>query len=307
VRSEIASVTRADLLEFEREVIREGKLAVLVQGNYLEEEARAVANVAEASLGYETLPPSKFPPYFSPLVLPRREKPVVLTLENPNKDNDNSCVEILLQSTDKKDNGVVTVLGTLIGELFYDDLRTKQQLGYIVSSGVKTLGEAKSLAFIVQTGPERSGSYVRGAIEKFISGFGATLRSMREEDIETTVRADVEKLVVRDQKLGAAATRNWAEIGAGLFQFDRQQSEARAMMAVTKSDVVAWWEREVEGAGGGGIRKLVVNVLSKGGGGAVGAGGAGDLAKALGDGTKEVNLGDEGVDALRRELEKMRG
>ena len=50
-----------------------------------------------------------------------------------------------------------------------------------------------------------------------------------------------------------------------------------------------------------------MNVLSKGGGGAAGAGGGGDLAKALGDGTKEVNLGDEGVDALRRELEKMRG
>ena len=262
VRSELAKVTQEDVREFEKAALKEGRLSVLVQGNLKEKDAETIAATVKSALSFaQASPSSKFPPYFFGLVLPRRCRPITLKITNPNAGNDKVCVDLLIQAADKsrKGNAVAQIVGTIVSQPFYDSLRTKQQLGYIVSSGVKSMGEMRSLAFLVQSGPEHSESEVEAAIGKFVKEFGKQIDEMSEEDVGKFVRAGAERSLERDKRLGTEVVRNWSEIASGKFEYDRRQREAVEMMGVTKKDVVAWWKEWVDNSSG--RRSIVTKIL----------------------------------------------
>lgn len=61
----------------------------------------------------------------------------LLRREEPNKENTNAAAYVVFQvgSRDRKDRVAAELLSQLIEQPFYDQLRTQQQLGYLVFSG----------------------------------------------------------------------------------------------------------------------------------------------------------------------------
>ena len=55
----------------------------------------------------------------------------------PNTNDDNSCSAFYYQMPSADEAVLVELLADLVEQPFYDSLRTKQQLGYIVYSGVR--------------------------------------------------------------------------------------------------------------------------------------------------------------------------
>ena len=50
-----------------------------------------------------------------------------------------------------KDQIIIQILSVIIEHPFHDDLRTRQQLGHVTSSGIKTSDETKTLSLIDQS------------------------------------------------------------------------------------------------------------------------------------------------------------
>lgn len=79
-----------------------------------------------------------------------------------------SCSSLYLQCGVQEDNSNVFIdlVSQILYEPCYNDLRTQQQLGYIVYSGVRKANGAKGLRIIVQS--TKHPAYVEQRIEDFL-------------------------------------------------------------------------------------------------------------------------------------------
>jgi len=73
----------------------------------------------------------------------------------------------------KKQMNIIDLFNMYINKLFFDDLRTRQQLGYITRSGFKKFGEITNpfyVQFFLVQSPEYSCNILQERIEEFIKG-----------------------------------------------------------------------------------------------------------------------------------------
>jgi insulysin len=145
------ATTLEDLVSYVDTVWSSGKGVALVQGNVDEKEAQTLVSTIDKALGFKPISATEYPPELAPLPLPQvpaKSKPTRLVISEPNPDNGNSASYIVLQSLseDPKDHVMIELVTSIVAEPFYEDLRTKQQLGYIVSSGLRALGKTRCLS-----------------------------------------------------------------------------------------------------------------------------------------------------------------
>ena len=84
------------------------------------------------------------------------------------------CVEVYLQCglEEIRANMLLELSTQLLKEPCFNVLRTQEQLGYIVFSGVRRAHGVQGLRFIVQS--EKSPEYVDGRIEAFLHSIEVT-------------------------------------------------------------------------------------------------------------------------------------
>ncbi len=106
-----------------------------------------------------------------------------------NEANTNSCVEIIFQmgALDLETNSTLALFGHLIREPAFNQLRTEEQLGYIVHSAIKTSGDhIKGLLILIQS-DSFNPHHVEERIEAFLAKFRQCIVEMSESDFQTFV------------------------------------------------------------------------------------------------------------------------
>ena len=71
----------------------------------------------------------------------------------------------------------LALIGQLLDQPFYADLRTKQQLGYIVQSGVTESDGVRALVFSVQSSVQPPPEVERRSFAAFSAGSSSSTRS----------------------------------------------------------------------------------------------------------------------------------
>lgn len=125
-----------------------------------------------------------------------------------NEDNPNSCVEIIFQMgvLAVPDNATLAMLNHLLREPAFNQLRTEEQLGYIVHTSVKTSGDnIKGLVFLIQS-DAFDPIHVENRIEAFLAGFRKRIVDMSEDDFQTNVGSVVASFLekVREKMRGVS-------------------------------------------------------------------------------------------------------
>lgn len=113
--------------------------------------------------------------------------------EEFNPSNTNSCLQIILQlgKMELIDNATLAFVHHLIKEPAFNQLRTEEQLGYIVHTSIKTSGDnIKGLLFLIQS-DSFDPIHVEGRVEDFISKFRKRIQAMTAEDFETNLQSVV--------------------------------------------------------------------------------------------------------------------
>ena len=87
---------------------------------------------------------------------------------------------------------------------------------------------------------------------------------LTQEDIDIFAKGLLLKRTEPDKKLSSEVTRNWNEIATGRLQFDRRQAESKALLDVTKEDVIKYWDDIILGVSEG-KRMLITEVVPKSG------------------------------------------
>jgi insulysin len=238
--------TQDDLMEYVSSIWSSGKGTALVQGNLDEKEAQTLVTTIDKALRFQTIQSSEYPPELEPLPLPQSPAngmPTRLSITEPNEENGNAASYVVIQSlsTDPKDHVLIELVSSIVSEPFYEELRTRQQLGYIVSSGVKPVGKTKTMGFIVQSSTAKNEKLTKEII-KYLDRIRSDLEKVSRGDFAVYVKSLIDRKTEPDKTLAAETTRNWAEIASGRLEFDRTQREVSALLSLEKEDLVDFWD-----------------------------------------------------------------
>jgi insulysin len=142
----------------------------------------------------------------------------------PNKDDLNSSITYYIEvgdSTNPSLRAVLSLFGQMISEPAFDQLRTKEQLGYIVSSGVWLATGSSGWRIVVQS--ERKPRYLESRIERFLDTFRETLSTMPDSEFERQRDSYALKRLERLKNSGEEASRFWTHIDSGYEDFLRRE------------------------------------------------------------------------------------
>jgi insulysin len=142
----------------------------------------------------------------------------------------------------------------------FDQLRTQEQLGYVVHSGAIEAATNMSYRILIQG--EKAPIYLGGRIDAFLTKFAGILGEMPDSEFElhksSLVRERLEKLKPKNVK--EAASRVWSSIRAGHFDFMlgmtslsfinptdifEEQHDAEAVENLTKDDMVIFYKDKI--------------------------------------------------------------
>ena len=180
----------------------------------------------------------------------------------PNADETNSSIEVYFQvgPFDPHVQAALSVLANIIKEPAFDQLRTKEQLGYIVHTSTKSQYGVNGLRIIVQSHVKHPNG-LDTRIEAFLEAFRATLGALSPVEFDANRKAVAAELLEMPKRPAQVAQPMWYEINLGRYAFSRRQDTAAAIAKLTLDDVVAFYDYYVA-PGGAGRRKASAHVVA---------------------------------------------
>ncbi|CAE6915263.1 IDE, partial [Symbiodinium natans] len=210
----------------------------LLQGNL------APADAAEIQRVLNTMP-------FEPLPRAQRTRVAVVKppingalvmRSNPNAAETNRALWITFSTGPEAKVVLLTeLLHSILADPFYNELRTKQQLGYVVLAQADRDGLAARLSLAVQSSNQEPGKLWE-AMQTFLAQFKRTLEELPAKELSAFKIELVEQIVKPDERLGEEAIRWWEEIRSLQFSWRRRSEEANLVTSITKADLVSFYE-----------------------------------------------------------------
>lgn len=160
---------------------------------------------------------------------------------------------------------ILELLVQIITEPCFNILRTKEQLGYIVFSGIRRSNGAQGLRIIVQS--DRHPAFVDQRVETFLAKMGEHIRQISDEEFERHREALAAQRLEKPKRLASLSARFWSEIISQQYNFDRANIEVAYLRTVTKEDIIRFYD-ELISSQSPQRHKLAVHVVSMAEGGA---------------------------------------
>lgn len=158
-----------------------------------------------------------------------------------------TCLEVYYQCgvQTTRSNVLAEFYIQLINEKCFDVLRTKEQLGYIVFSGVRRSNGSQGIRVLIQS--DRHPLYLDQRIEAFVESTRDFIVDMSEEDFEVNRKGLIAKRLEKPKRLAAKQAKHWAEICNRQLNFDRNLVETEELKTVTRADLLYFFDKYVSG------------------------------------------------------------
>lgn len=169
-------------------------------------------------------PVSLFSSFRLPILLVSAACDQVWRIPVPDRNNVNSACDYYCHVGNNQDDHLrprLSLLARLAREPVFDILRTKEQLGYLVFSSVRTSTGSMGFRILVQS--RRSAAFLESRIEAFLESLKRFLRNMSDEDFETTRQGLVSSYAERPKNMQEETSRFWSTVQDGDYDFERRK------------------------------------------------------------------------------------
>ncbi len=158
-------------------------------------------------------------------------------------EHNDSAVILYVQSLDDsyQARASTAVLAEILSAPFYSQLRTEEQLGYIVFASPVTLNKISGISFVVQS-PNTPADMVVSRMEYFFDQFTPTLETLSDDNFEKFQTSVLNRINEQDVQLTSKTRRFWREIDQNEWKFDSREQLSSALKKLTKEDLVKQWE-----------------------------------------------------------------
>lgn len=230
-------------------------IEVLGQGNMVTNEFRLLLEKVVSELGASPLSLQDMPIRRQVRLLPGIEYIHRMHTSSYNKEELNSAIEnlyivdkfALQDCTGDSEHllaleGLCHLVAHLMTEPAFDELRTKEQLGYIVFTGFKRMESYFGIHIIVQSN-HKSPEYLNERIELFLQSFRDKLT---EEALSMNIAAVCDSMLEKPKNMEQDSQSFWNEVANKSYIFDRKLRLVHHLKSkVQLSDVLMFYDRYV--------------------------------------------------------------
>ena len=250
-----AALTVADLESWRASLFDSGlHIELLAHGNISAEDTEAAAKRLRTQLA-DAKPASPAPAVIRAIP---EGRDLFRTVEVNHAD---SAIRVLFQGADPSLEAQATwlMLGTLMKTPAFTQLRTEQQLGYVVWARYDRREHVPGVSINIQSGVADPTKLLE-RIDAFLDGFGGYLAAMPEENYETVKAGLIASLEEAPTSLNQRTRELSRDLALGVTTFDRKAQLVGLLTALDKAEVEALLAEAVLGDK---ARRLVVQATGR--------------------------------------------
>ncbi|KAK8509942.1 hypothetical protein V6N13_118488 [Hibiscus sabdariffa] len=237
-------VSLSDLVAFIPELRSQIYIEGHFHGNLLEKEVLDISNIFKRNFSAQPMP----------VTMRHREQVIcfpsganfVRDVSVKNKSETNSVLELYFQIEPEvgeeavKLKALIDLFDEIVEEPLFNQLRTKEQLGYVVECSSRVTYRVYGFCFCIQSS-KYSPVYLQERTDNFINGLEEFLEGLDDESFESYKSGLTAKLLERDPSLLYETNRLWNQIVDNRYMFDMSKREAEELKSIQKVDIVKWY------------------------------------------------------------------
>lgn len=161
-------------------------------------------------------------------------------------DNINYAIDMYFQVgllSDRLSHVKTMLIHQLLDEMFFDQLRTKEQLGYMCNIRFSENGSGFGIRCLIQS--NRTSEFLHDRLERYTEEAKEFIESMSTEEFKRHVTSLSRLLLEKKRKLSQEANAYWEAIIRGNYDFVRNEELNRLLPNVTKDDILSFFSDHI--------------------------------------------------------------
>ena len=237
-------ITLNDVINFKNKMLLETKSVWLIQGNLKKETALEIINSTNEILKIDIKKPIKKSFYTKRVVELAPNINYTYRFLNPNKAEQDSCILSIYQLGNllNEEKQYYKLLKSFLSDKFYDTLRTKETLGYIVQIMEFDNFEIKHLVGLIQSGV-KDPEFCSERIRNFFKTKENDIKNITDEDFNSHIKSLLIEETKKDINLNTQFKRNWTEILLNRYKFNIREENAEFLKKCTKEGFINFFEK----------------------------------------------------------------
>ncbi len=230
-------VTLNDVIAYYKAVKSDPLIRILAVGNYSEETLKEMAASAAKILPGKRLPKDRV---ISQYTTPSSSK--VIEFKDSLNLADSAVMEVWFREKKSDDEQAqLVILNAFLDKAFFMQLRTNEQLGYVVQSFPYAVDDVPSYALMVQSANSDMVK-IKARIDKFRHEYLEELKATDPAAIEATKNAMIANIMQKPTDFYKEAGRYAGEFWHAKYAFDGRERHLAALKMVTKEDLIKIYE-----------------------------------------------------------------
>ncbi|NVJ68394.1 MAG: insulinase family protein [Gammaproteobacteria bacterium] len=238
--SELEKLDLATLKTIVKDVLSETQAESLYIGNIDKDDVKSMVKTVKSSLN------SKFKDGLKP------EVKAIKLAENDQKvrdvvvDHNDSTIGYVIQADNDsvEQKAKYRMIAQMLGQRFYDSLRTKQQYGYIVSMRPFGFDETPGVAFGIQS-PKAHPSVLKAKIDEFMEQQKDYVNNISAEEFEEHRKGLLSNLEKKLQNSYEKLAELKSDLVEDNYQFNSKQELIAAVKALTAEEMAKFYDSEI--------------------------------------------------------------
>ncbi|MCJ8298243.1 MAG: insulinase family protein, partial [Pseudomonadales bacterium] len=227
----------ADIYQLADNYFSAGELRILTHGNIQRDSALRLAKLIRKNLQIVNVAPITE----SERLLKLQPGSSIKKIKNIN--HSDSALVLYLHGQDKsfQQQAATSLLAEIIGSRYYSELRTEQQLGYIVFASPMSLEKLPGLAFVVQS-PTASPEQIESSNNQFLAEFAGQLAAIKPPELERYKQSIIARYNTQERNIYQRSARFWQQIHFNIGNFAEKEALIAATFALNLEDIQQSWK-----------------------------------------------------------------
>ncbi len=231
----LEKITFHDFLAFAQQLFKQVTIDALVHGNWLKKQAIAISNLLDKTFKDNH---HKANSVSCPLIDISTQKEVLIPVYMPNHDHA-AVVYYPNKKKDLKSTALLMFVSHLLAPLFFQEMRTEKQYGYLVNVGYIPINQYPGIGFYIQS-PNIRPELLVTEINSFIEHWRAKVSKIPKQQWQTLKEGLAGQLQEKDASLRVKSQRFWSAICNKDLDFKHRAKMIEAIISVERADLEAF-------------------------------------------------------------------
>lgn len=235
--AEIDKINQKQVEEYSVEFLKNIQVKSFVHGNVSAYTAQAMLQQVAKQLNVNVTSPEHD---FLPKLLQIADGSKKYYQFNP--EHPDGTIVSYFQAPVQSDKTIATnaLLIDIMGTKVFDQLRTKEQLGYVVQLGVLRKRDQAGIVFYIESATKKP-AYLYSRLTQYLVKYKDILPTTSNEELATYKDSLISNLLRKPTSLSEESARYWSKIVDGSLRFDFNEAIAQQATSVALQDLVDYY------------------------------------------------------------------